>query len=362
MKNKELILLLLLFVGYSANAMEKISVKDLCKLFEKDNNVYLSFSESIYNRYYIDFVECQKNAKVRNFLARLLDVNEYVAYCMDCYEKEGGLRADLRSILDYKCKRSYVDSVYRTPSLLQHYSDSLRNERKLRAFNSFYSGNLSHVSFTYSYIENIFVNIRCSEVYQMIKKSLKYGNNSLWLRKILRILQDPEEWSRYMNEVKTKAEQSELSKTDIRKIIQENMYAYKYGSFSITFAMLMLDCKMTTEFNTQCFDWNMKEVPCAIGILCENNIVSDFLFGSEDLDIKRVFKSLLGENSRVPYSYFCYTIPYRFPICGMSYEELEKISEDIIKNKEHFFKALQPLIERLDQENYYWRSQMPYSK
>ena len=74
-------------------------------------------------------------------------------------------------------------------------------------------------------------------------------------------------------------------------------------------------------------------------------------------NIGDIFKTLLGDD----YDLIDYFMSH--PICNqLTPEELEDISDRIINNKEKITKLLDPLKKKLDEENNWWRSKIPYRK
>ena len=70
-----------------------------------------------------------------------------------------------------------------------------------------------------------------------------------------------------------------------------------------------------------------------------------------------IFKTLLGDDYDLIDCFMFH------PICDqLTTEELENISDRIINNKEKITKLLEPLKKKLDEENNWWRSKIPYRK
>ena len=98
------------------------------------------------------------------------------------------------------------------------------------------------------------------------------------------------------------------------------------------------------------------------GLLCGAgafyfNRMSNFLSKTEDPTIRDIFKTLLGDNYDLIDCFMFH------PICDrLTPEELEDISDRIINNKEKITKLLEPLKKKLDEENNWWRSKIPYRK
>ncbi len=344
----KIIVLLLSIATCSAKA--KTGVDELCKIIDRDKNPYITINKSSSMVYDLDFEACQNNQKVKDYFLKLLDVHEYLDYHMTYFnQNQTGI---LDEYLKDHFNRTYVDSVYRTPALLKHYSDMLRNREEAKWVENFYEYTSVY------YINHIFSHLRYPEAYQKILANVNEKKDSGKFRKLLRIMQDHEEWKQFLAEIQSNIRNGSYSMEDLEYLMKKCNRDRIYGSFSVDFYLCMLDCK-TKIFNTSCncAGGEGKDLPFNTILLCSFNRMSNFLSKTEDPTIRDIFKTLLGDNYDLIDCFMFH------PICDqLTSEELEDISDRIINNKEKITKLLEPLKKKLDEENNWWRSKIPYRK
>ena len=299
--------------------------------------------------YDLDFEACQNNQKVKDYFLKLLDVNEYLDYHMtDFNQHQTGI---LREYLKDHFSRAYIDSVYRTPALLKHYSDMLRNREEAKWVENFYEYTSVY------YINHIFSHLRYPEAYQKILANVNEKKDSEKFRKLLRIMQDHEEWKQFLAEMQSKIRDKSYSMEDLEYFMNEYNKLWIYGSSSVDFFLCMLDYKDTTYYSgCSCLRAGGKKFPFNIAVLGDSEKITDYLMRSDNPTIREICYSLWRDRRSSSDTYLDDLL------CKMSYEELEKISEKIIQNKEAFVEVLEPLKKKLDEENNWWRSKIPYRK
>ena len=362
MKRTYKIIVLLLSIA-TCSAKAQTGVDEFCKIIDRDKNAYITINKSSSMVYDLDFEACQNNQKVKDYFLKLLDVHEYLDYYMaDFNQHQAG---HLAHYLDLHFNRAYIDSVYRTPALLKHYSDMLRNWEESRQIKDFYYDDYT----SFDNIMRIFTHLRYPEAYQKILANVNEKKDSEKFRELLRIMQDHEEWKQFLAEIQSdirnESYSSEYYSSEyysseyLIKLMEEYNQDRIYGSSSVDFYLCMLDCK-TKIYNNRCncYDGSGgKDLPFNTILLCSRSKISDFLLKSEDPTIRDIFKTLLGNDSHVTN---CFRL---HPICKrLTSEELEDISDRIINNKEKITKLLEPLKKKLDEENNWWRSKIPYRK
>lgn len=280
--------------------------------------------------YDLDFEACQNNQKVKDYFLKLLDVNEYLDYYMAYFNQhQAGI---LNEYLKDHFKRAYIDSVYRTPALLKHYSDMLRNREESKWVESFYEYT------DFDDIKHIFTHLRYPEAYQKILANINEKKDSGKFRKLLRIMQDHEEWKQFLAEIQSKIRDKSYSMEDLEYFMKEYNKLRIYGSSSVDFFLCMLDYKDTTYYSgCSCLRAGGKKFPFNIAVLGDSNKITDYLMRSDNPTIREICYSLWRDRRSSSGTYLDDLL------CKMSYEELEKISEKIIQNKEAFVEVLEPL-------------------
>ncbi|MBR6105992.1 MAG: hypothetical protein IKP81_13160 [Paludibacteraceae bacterium] len=343
----KIIVLLLSIATCSAKA--KTGVDELCKIIDRDKNAYITINRSSSMVYDLDFEACQNNQKVKDYFLKLLDVHEYLDYHMTYFnQNQTGI---LDEYLKDHFNRTYVDSVYRTPALLKHYSDMLRNREEAKWVENFYEYTSVY------YINHIFSHLRYPEAYQKILANVNEKKDSEKFRKLLRIMQDHEEWKQFLAEMQSKIRDKSYSMEDLEYFMKEYNKLWIYGSSSVDFFLCMLDYKDTTYYSgCSCLRAGGKKFPFNIAVLGDSNKITDYLMRSDNPTIREICYSLWRDRRSSSGTYLDDLL------CKMNYEELEKISEKIIQNKEAFVEVLEPLKKKLDEENNWWRSKIPYRK
>ena len=343
----KIIVLLLSIATCSAKA--KTGVDELCKIIDRDKNAYITINRSSSMVYDLDFEACQNNQKVKDYFLKLLDVHEYLDYHMTYFnQNQTGI---LDEYLKDHFNRTYVDSVYRTPALLKHYSDMLRNREEAKWVENFYEYTSVY------YINHIFSHLRYPEAYQKILANVNEKKDSEKFRKLLRIMQDHEEWKQFLAEMQSKIRDKSYSMEDLEYFMKEYNKLWIYGSSSVDFFLCMLDYKDTTYYSgCACLRAGRKKFPFNIAVLGDSEKITDYLMRSDNPTIREICYSLWRDRRSSDITYLDDLL------CKMSYEELEKISEKIIQNKEAFVEVLEPLKKKLDEENNWWRSKIPYRK
>ena len=336
----------------TCSAQAKTGVDEFCKIIDRDKNAYKTINKSSSMVYDLDFEACQNNQKVKDYFLRLLDVHEYLDYYMAYFNQhQAGI---LNEYLKDHFNRTYVDSVYRTPALLKHYSDMLRNREESKWVKSFYEYT------DFDDIKHIFTHLRYPEAYQKILANVNEKKDSGKFRELLRIMQDHEEWKQFLAEIQSNIRNESYSSSEyLINLMDEYNQDWIYGSSSVDFYLCMLDCK-TKIYNHRCncFEGSGgKVLPFNTILLCSRSWMSDILSKSEDPTIRDIFKTLLGNDTHVTNCFMSH------PVCNrLTSEELEDISDRIINNKEKITKLLEPLKKKLDEENNWWRSKIPYRK
>ena len=342
----------------TCSAKARTGVDEFCKIIDRDKNAYKTIRESSSMVYDLDFEACQNNKKVKDYFLKLLDVHEYLDYYMAEFNQHQEWL--LANYLKIHFNRAYVDSVYRTPALLKHYSDMMRNREESRQIKDFYYDDYT----SFDNIMRIFTHLRYPEAYQKILANVNEKKDSEKFRELLRIMQDHEEWKQFLAEIQSdirnESYSSEYYSSEyLIKLMEEYNQDRIYGSSSVDFYLCMLDCK-TKIYNHRCncYDGSGgKDLPFNTILLCSRSKISDFLLKSEDPTIRDIFKTLLGDNYDLIDCFMFH------PICDrLTPEELEDISDRIINNKEKITKLLEPLKKKLDEENNWWRSKIPYRK
>ncbi|MCR5568761.1 MAG: hypothetical protein K6G31_05750 [Paludibacteraceae bacterium] len=343
----KIIVLLLSIVTCSAKA--KTGVDEFCKVIDSDKNAYKTINKSSSMVYDLDFEACQNNQKVKDYFLKLLDVHEFLDYYMaDFNQHQAG---HLAHYLDLHFNRAYIDSVYRTPALLKHYSDMLRNREESKWVESFYEYT------DFYYIKHIFTHLRYPEAYQKMLANVNEKKDSENFRELLRIMQDHEEWKQFLAEIQSKIRNKSYSMEHLEYFRKEYNKLWIYGSSSVDFFLCMLDYKDTTYYRgCACLRAGRKKFPFNIAVLGDSDKITDYLMRSDNPTIREICYSLWRDRRSSDITYLDDLI------CKMSYEELEKISEKIIQNKEAFVEVLEPLKKKLDEENNWWRSKIPYRK
>ena len=346
----KIIVLLLSIATCSAKA--QTGVDEFCKIIDSDKNAYKTINKSSSMVYDLDFEACQNNQKVKDYFLKLLDVHEYLDYYMAYFNQhQTGI---LREYLEDHFKRAYIDSVYRTPALLKHYSDMLRIREESRHIKDFYYDDYT----SFDNIKRIFTHLRYPEAYQKILANVNEKKDSGKFRELLRIMQDHEEWKQFLAEIQSNIRNESYSMEDLEYLMKKCNRDRIYGSSSVDFYLCMLDCK-TKIYNHRCncAGGKGKDLPFNTILLCSFNRMSNFLSKTEDPTIRDIFKTLLGDNYDLIDCFMFH------PICDrLTPEELENISDRIINNKEKITKLLEPLKKKLDEENNWWRSKIPYRK
>lgn len=357
MKNKIVILVLLCcsFASFAKtikqdlDEIRNIDILDANRISyfaNKNENVYNVMS---YDRHNLSSLsdDCRNNKIVEMFLLKLLDVNEYVRFRMIDYNSE----YETMKFLNENFKKNFVDSVRSTPSLMRYYSDSLYKVAIEKEQESFYSD-----SFVYSnYVIKIFSDMKFPEAHNLLSENLKNKRQCLWMRKILRHLQDPIEWDEFINTLKNAIINKELSSTQLA-FYRSYCSTLEYGSMSVSFFLSMLDCDSATDLVVNCVDRHeIKKYPFVISMLCSPGVISKFLFDSNDAFIKSIYNELLGNVESFPYCDL-----YETKLMSLTYDDLLEISRRIRNNKDKFEYVLVPLKEKLDKENDWWLSRMPY--
>ena len=352
MKGTYKIIVLLLSIAVSS-AKAKTGVDELCKIIDRDKNAYITINKSSSMVYDLDFEACQNNKKVKDYFLKLLDVHEYLDYYMaEFNQHQTGI---LREYLKDHFSRAYVDSVYRTPALLKHYSDMLRNRKESKEIKDFYYDDYTN----FDNIKRIFTYLRYPDAYQKMLANINEKKDSEKFRELLRIMQDHEEWKQFLAEMQSNIRNEFYSMEDLELLMDECNRDWIYGSYAVDFYLCMLDCKTKIESHRcNLAGGENEELPFNTILLCSHSKISDFLLKSEDPTIRDIFKTLLGNDRHPQYYYFM-----SHPICNqLTPEELEDISDRIINNKEKITKLLEPLKKKLDEENNWWRSKIPYRK
>ena len=348
MKGTYKIILLLLSIA-TCSAKAQTGVDEFCKIIDRDKNAYITINKSSSMVYDLDFEACQNNQKVKDYFLKLLDVNEFLDYYMaDFNQHQAG---HLAHYLDLHFNRAYIDSVYRTPALLKHYSDMLRNREETKWVKHFYEYT------DFDDIKHIFTHLRYPEAYQKILANVNEKKDSGKFRKLLRIMQDHEEWKQFLAEIQSKIRDKSYSMEDLEYFRKEYNKLWIYGSSSVDFFLCMLDYKDTTYYSgCACLRAGRKKFPFNIAVLGDSEKITDYLMRSDNPTIREICYSLWRDRRSSSGTYLDDLL------CKMNYEELEKISEKIIQNKEAFVEVLEPLKKKLDEENNWWRSKIPYRK
>ena len=345
----KIIVLLLSIATCSAKA--KTGVDELCKIIDRDKNPYITINKSSSMVYDLDFEACQNNQKVKDYFLKLLDVHEYLDYYMAEFNQHQEWL--LANYLKIHFNRAYVDSVYRTPALLKHYSDMMRNREESRQIKDFYYDDYTN----FDNIKRIFTYLRYPEAYQKMLANINEKKDSGKFRKLLRIMQDHEEWKQFLAEIQSKIRDKSYSMEDLEYFMKEYNKLRIYGSSSVDFFLCMLDYKDTTYYSgCSCLRAGGKKFPFNIAVLGDSEKITDYLMRSDNPTIREICYSLWRDRRSSSGTYLDDLL------CKMSYEELEKISEKIIQNKEAFVEVLEPLKKKLDEENNWWRSKIPYRK
>ena len=194
MKGTYKIIVLLLSIAVSS-AKAQTGVDEFCKIIDRDKNAYITINKSSSMVYDLDFEACQNNQKVKDHFLKLLDMNEFLDYHMIYFnQNQAGI---LNEYLKDHFKRAYVDSVYRTPALLKHYSDMLRNREEAKWVESFYEDT------DFDDMYHIFTHLRYPEAYQKILANINEKKDSEKFRELLRIMQDHEEWKQFLAEIQS---------------------------------------------------------------------------------------------------------------------------------------------------------------
>lgn len=369
---KIIILLFLLQLSAVLDINAKIKSDSLLSLCKKSGNIFAVLESIKVDS--IDAKDCESNEQLKPYLLQLLDVNVKCDYRSKCSVKKNA-ESKYQSWLKEQPSQK-VESIQKNEKLSKYYRDSISKSYYNIKFN-----NLKEDA-TLPHGAGLFYTIKWEEAYVILKKiwdendaksSIKftsdYYEHSVY--GYLLAYQDPEIWNYKIHKIVPEKEIKSKSVMVDGKLSYE-MYENRglshllrtdtsLCSYDVETFLYLLEYKDSYAaiplYYT--FEPELKVVPFNLGVLyaAYYSHLGTCLRKSWNPIIRNIFSTLFAGIDDL-----IYFENYKIPMNKLSLEELEKISQKVIDNKEAFREALQPLIDKCEKRDAIWKSKMPYDK
>ncbi len=347
-KNYSILFFLWLNLVASSQPKKVLNADSLINLFE-NNDVFIVLDKL--NLYQIDYLDCYNNSKINSYVLKWLDFDINFNHDMDkVISKAFNEEYKINKVKGWLKKNNlgYMeDTVLKTSRLFDMYLDSVYkdfiNEKKINYIKNGCSLKEKALLF--------FMKYRIPEAYTIIRKYWDMQGNSLESPyfNVMLAMHDSIAIMAYSNYLDKIVENRDyfMLRREMQRVVNE----YDYGSVCVDFKLRLL--KETFIVPRLLLDLgDGSGIDCPLNLVLLYPYIFDYYFYNSTnpivLNIVESLYSLKTKNG--------------FPIEKMSIDELRLISEKVIDNYPEFMKVANEHKLKLQQQEEYWKVNMPFFK
>lgn len=338
-------LLLLLVFTLKAQVKPKIKSDSLLRMFKTMDA--FDVLDKVYVRD-IDVKDCYYNEELKPYVLKWLDKEAYFEYLNNDYikrlyiENKNNCIYKVKGWLTHRNQSHLIDTVMKTPDLFQIYLDSVISDvtKYMKGLHFQYENNVLPKEAIYFHAL-----LKLPESYEILHRYWKEDGGKLSSQYFYTMLamHDPEAIAMYNKYVDSVIAVKDLRLLD--DIDGKSGQIHLYGSYALELKLklLMVNFKKTHSFSD--FDDGIFYSPFNIDLI--NPLVDAYFQCSQNEVVLKILEKVYNPIDKIR---------------SIKYEELERVSNEIIENIEEFKKVLQPHIENMKKEEKYWKQNMPYYK